>query len=106
MEDDFLSSAADDLQAIEFIRAYLPQDVKPKFTDDDLYYFLDALAEYYTDSGLLDQEPDADGCVDIDTEAVAEAVCQMAKREQIGEFDPADVVWVVQAELEYGEDAE
>ncbi len=106
MEDDFLSVAADDLQAIEFIRAYLPQDVKPKFTDDDLYYFLDALAEYYTDSGLLDQEPDADGCVDIDTETVAEAVCQMARREQIGEFDPADVVWVVQAELEYGESAE
>lgn len=102
-DDDFLLDAEDDLKAVEFIKAYLPQDVKPKFTDEELFYFLDALAEYYTTSGLLEQEPDKDGCIDIDTDAVAAAICKTAKKEHMGEFDPEDVVWIVQAELEYGE---
>ena len=38
MEDDFLLDAEDDARAVEFIQSYLPQDLKDKFTEDDLYY--------------------------------------------------------------------
>ena len=38
MEDDFLKEAEDDLHTVDFIRAYLPQEVKDKFTDDDLFF--------------------------------------------------------------------
>ena len=48
MEDDFLLDAEDDVKAVEFIKNYLPQDLKDKFTDEDLYYILDLIAEYYT----------------------------------------------------------
>ena len=105
MEDDFLSQAEDDLRTVEFIRAYLPQEVKDRFTDDDLFYFIDLLADYYVDSGLLDAEPDADGFVDIDTEAVAKAIAERARKEKYGEFSPEDLLWVVQGELEFGEEA-
>ena len=47
MEEDFLLDAEDDARAVEFIKSYLPQDLKDKFTDDDLYYILDVIAEYY-----------------------------------------------------------
>ena len=40
MEDDFLLEDEDDQKTIEFIKNYLPQDLKEKFTDDDLYYIL------------------------------------------------------------------
>ena len=106
MEEDFLAQAQDDLQTVEFIRAYLPQDVKEKFTDDDLFYFIDLLAEYYVDSGLLEQEPDEDGYVDIDTEAIAKAIAERARKDKYGTFEPEDLIWVVQGELEYGEQEE
>lgn len=103
MEDDFLKEAEDDLHTVDFIRAYLPQEVKDKFTDDDLFYFIDLLADYYVESGLLGAEPDADGFVEIDTEAVAASIASRAKKEGYGEFSPEDLIWVVQGELEFGE---
>ena len=103
MDDDFLAQAEDDLRTVEFIRAYLPQELKGKFTDDDLFYFIDLLADYYVESGLLEEEPDADGFVDIDTEAVAKAIAERAKKEKYGDFSAEDLLWVVQGELEFGE---
>ena len=103
MADDFLAQAEDDLRTVEFIRAYLPQELKGKFTDDDLFYFIDLLADYYVESGLLEAEPDADGFVDIDTEAVAKAIAERAKKEKYGDFSAEDLLWVVQGELEFGE---
>ena len=47
-EDDFLLEDEDDEKTVEFIKNYLPQDLKDKFTDDDLYYILDLIVEYYT----------------------------------------------------------
>ena len=39
LEDDFLLADADDEKTIEFIKNYLPQELKEKFSDDELYYF-------------------------------------------------------------------
>ena len=47
LEDDFLLADADDEKTIEFIKNYLPQELKEKFSDDELYYFLDLIDEYY-----------------------------------------------------------
>ena len=102
-DEDFLEQAEDDLRTVEFIKAYLPQDIKEKFTDDDLFYFIDVLADYYVESGILEQEPGPDGCIDIDTEAIAKAVAERAKKDKYGAFDPEDLIWVVQGELEFGE---
>ena len=104
MEEDFLKEAEDDLRTVEFIRNYLPQEQKEKFTDNDLFYFIDLLADYYVESGLLEQEPDEDGFVDIDTEAIAEAIAKRAKADKYGDFSAEDLLWVVQGELEYGEE--
>ena len=35
-------------KTIEFIKNYLPQDMKEAFSDDDLYYILDLIVDYYT----------------------------------------------------------
>ena len=37
-DNDFLLEDDDDEKTIEFIKNYLPQELKEKFTDDDLYY--------------------------------------------------------------------
>ena len=102
LEDDFLLSDADDEKTIEFIRNYLPQELKDKFSEDELYYFLDLIDEYYSESGILDAQLDADGYGDIDLEQVVEYIVQEAKKDEVGEYDPEEILFVVQGEMEYG----
>lgn len=103
IEDDFLADAEDDRLTVEYIKNYLPQDVKEKFTDDDLYYFLDVIGEYYV--GLIENAKNEEE-IDIDIDAVAQHIAKKAKKEKIGDFDPEDLRWVVDGELEYGDSLE
>ncbi|NDV58905.1 hypothetical protein [Bacteroides sp. 519] len=102
MKDDFLLDETDDEQTIEFIKNYLPQELKEKFTDDELYYFMDVMDEFYAESGILDAEPDEEGYVNIDLEEVAKFIAAEAKKDKIGEYDPEEILFVVQGEMEYG----
>ena len=102
-EEDLLKDAEDDRKTVEYIKNYLPQDLKDKFTEDELYYFIDVIGEYYVD--LLDKHND-DEEIDIDVEEVAKYVAKQAKKDKMGEFDPEDLRWVVDGELEYGETCE
>ncbi len=106
MEDDFLLQDEDDEKTIEFIRNYLPQDLKDKFTDDDLYYIVDLIDEYFTTSGCLDAEPDNEGYIDIDLDAVVDYIVKEAAKNEMGPYAPEDVFFVVQGEMEYGESLE
>lgn len=103
LEDDFLLNDTDDEKTIEFIRNYLPQELKEKFTEDELYYFLDLIDEYYAESGILDAKPDAEGYVEIDLEKIVDYIVNEAKKDEMGEFDPEEILFVVQGEMEYGD---
>lgn len=103
LEEELLQDAEDDARTVEFIKNYLPLDVKDKFTDEDLYYILDVIVEYYATSGVLDAEPDKDGYINIDQEEIVDYVVKQAAKDKMGNFLPDDVMWVVQGELEYGE---
>lgn len=103
IDDAFLLEAEDDAKTIAYIRNYLPQDLKDKFSDEDLYYFLDLIVEYYATSGVLDSKPDKDGFVEIDADKVVEYVIEQAKKDNMGEYLSEDILFVVQGEMEYGE---
>ena len=99
--DEFLQDDLDDEKTIEFIKNYLPQDLKEKFSDDELYYFLDVIDEYYVESGLLDAQPDKDGYIDIDLEKIVDYIIKEARKDEMGEYDPEELLFVVQGEMEY-----
>jgi hypothetical protein len=101
MSDEFLKDDIDDEKTIEFIKNYLPQDLKEKFSDDEFYYFLDLIDEYYVESGILDAQPDADGCVEIDLEKIVDYIVKEAKKDDMGNYDPEEILFVVQGEMEY-----
>ena len=101
-EDDFLLEDEDDEKTVEFIKNYLPQDLKDKFTDDDLYYILDLIVEYYTTSGCLDAQPDEEGYINIDQDEIVDFIVTEAAKTEMGPYDPEDVFFVVQGEMEYG----
>ena len=102
-EEDLLADAEDDRRTVEFIRQYLPQEQKEKFSDEEIFYFLDVIAEYYTD--LIERTGDEEE-VDIDIDAVAAHIAQQAKKDRMGDFDPEDLRWVVDGELEYADQQE
>lgn len=99
--DEFLQDDLDDEKTIEFIKNYLPQDLKDRFSDDELYYFLDVIDEYYVESGILDAQPDEDGYIDIDLEKIVDYIIKEVRKDEMGEFDPEELLFVVQGEMEY-----
>jgi len=99
-EDELRLDEEENRREIEFIRERLPQEMKTHFSDDDLYYFLDAIVDYYYDSGILESTADE---VDIDLQQVADAVTEQAHKDKLGTFDPAEVVYIVEADMDFQE---
>ena len=86
---------------LAFIRGQLPPTIKKFYSDKDILYMMDLIVDYYYSSGILESEDDE---VDIDMEAVAEHVCKRAKEEGFSSsFNPQDVFFIVQADLEFQE---
>lgn len=103
MADEFMIEDLDDDKTVEFIRNYVSQELKEKLADDDLDFFLDTICDYYCEAGTFDQEPDAEGCVDVDVEAVADYLLKEAKKHKVEGYDLDDMIQIVNGELEYGE---
>ena len=99
-EDELRMDEEENRREIEFIRERLPQELKSAFSDDNLYYFLDAIIDYYYDSGILES---TDEEVEIDLQQVAEAVAEQARRDKVGKFSPDDVFFVVEADMDFQE---
>ena len=97
-EDELRIDEEENRREIEFIRERLPQELKPHFSEDDLYYFLDAIVDYYYDSGILESTAEE---VDIDLQQVADAVAEQARRDKQGNFDPEELYYVVEAEMDF-----
>ena len=95
LDEELLQEAEDDRLTVEYIQNYLPQELKERFTEEELYYFLDVLVDYYTTSGILDATPDKDGYIDIDIEAIAEHLSRQAKRDKMGDFTPEELAALV-----------
>lgn len=96
--DEFSIEDLDDEKTIAYIRERLPQDLKEKFSDDEFYYFLDTIYDYYDKSGILDSNNEY---VDIDIDEIARFIAKEAKKNNIGEYDPEELFFIVEGELAY-----
>ena len=96
LEDDFLKDDLDDEKTIEYINNYMPQELKEKFSDDEFYYFLDLIDEYYSESGILDVEPDEEGCVEVDLGQIVDYIIKEANKDEMGDYDQEENLFVVQ----------
>lgn len=103
LEDDFSKNDVDDEKTIEYIKNYLPQELKEKFTDDEFYYFLDLIDDYYSQSDALDAQADEDGYVEIDLEKVVEYIVKESRKDGMGNYNPEEIFFIVQGEMEYAE---
>lgn len=103
MSDKIEDGIYDDAEAVKFIQARLPQEVKGKYSDDDIVLMTDLMVEYYERNGWLDA--DADEEIDIDIDDIVSYVSRACKKDKDCHFDtnPEFIRWVVEAELDYEE---
>ena len=100
-KDDLLIYDEDD--SVKFIQNFLPQDMKGKFSNDDINYIVDLIYDFYESKGFLNEDPDKDGDVEIDEDELISYVIKNAKKVGVGKFEPEEISFIVQGELEYCE---
>jgi len=93
----------DDDEAVKYIRNYLPQELKEKFSDDDISYIIDLIYEFYESKGLFesDNDDDDDECVEVDEDELIQFVVKNAQKDGVGKFMTDEIAFIVQGELEY-----
>ncbi|HBK29472.1 MAG TPA: hypothetical protein DDZ04_06915 [Parabacteroides sp.] len=97
-QDDFIY---DDVESMKFIKNYLPQELKEKFSDDDIYYIVDLIYDFYNSKGFMDENGDDDSEIEIDEEELTSYVIKNAKKDGVGKFLPEEIQFIIQGELEY-----
>lgn len=89
----------DEDDSVKFIQNYLPQELKGKFSNDDINYIVDPIHDFYESNGILDD--DGDDEIEIDEEEVVNYVIKNAQKDGVGKFEPEEITFIVQGELEY-----
>lgn len=94
----------DDLEAVAFIRNYIPQELKEKVSDDDIVYLVDLIYDFYESRGILGEElADDEGEFEFDDEELLDYVVKNASKDEIGQFEKDEIRFIVQGEMAYTE---
>ena len=78
IDDEILKGAESDAEEVQFIKNYMGSECEDNFSEEDLYYCLDVMLEFFEKANSA---ADADGFIDIDTEEVAKFIQKKAKKE-------------------------
>ena len=101
-DEELIQDQEENKREIAFIREQLPSDLKELYTDDQLVWMLDTIADYFYESGILESDDDE---VDVDIDEVSGYLCKQAENEKWSRLDPDEVRFVVEADLDYQENS-
>ena len=96
MEENFIDKY-DDSEAVSFILNYLPMELKEKFTEDDIYYILDASEDYYGQSNFFETDDETE------ERELIEYIAREAAKDNVGQFTGEDILFVLRGEEAYFE---
>lgn len=101
-EKDLLQYDEDD--AVKYIQNYIPQEIKGKYSNDEINYIIDIVYDYYEDKGIMNEnDTDDDSIVDIDEDEIIAYVLKNTKKDKIKDFTSEDIAFIIQGELAYCE---
>lgn len=103
LDDEILHDAAEDAQAINYVRTQLPDALKERYTEDVLQQVIDITVDVLASSDILDAEADADGYVNIDMDTIASEVAKQAAADGLGQFEVDDLLVVIEAWMDFDE---
>lgn len=93
----------DEDDAVKYIQNYLPQELKGKFSNDEINYIIDVIYDFYEDKGLMNMDAQDDQIVDIDEDEMIEFVMKNTKKDKIKNFSSEEITFIIQGELAYCE---
>lgn len=91
----------DEDDAVKFIQNSLPQELKGKFSNDEINYIIDIVYDFYEDKGLMDEEDDSEEFIDIDEDELIEFVLKNTRKDKIKDFKAEEISFIVKGELDY-----
>lgn len=93
----------DEDAAVKFIQKYLPQDLKNKFSNDEINYIIDIIYDFYDDKGLMNIDKQENEMVEIDEDEMISFVLKNTKKDKINHFTADEITFIIQGELAYCE---
>ncbi len=90
----------DEDEAVRYILNVLPQELKEKYSHDDIVYVTDVVYDYYEQKGLFDEQ--AGDEVELDEEDIIEFARKCARKDGM-KIDDEDMPFLVRGELDYEE---
>ena len=99
MADELM--AYDEEQAVKFIRSFIPENIRDKYTDDEILLVIDIIWDYYESKGLLEVSADADEEDETDVEALSAYVGKELKKDGEVVMDGSEINQIVKGELAY-----
>ena len=103
MSKDIDSISYDEDDAVEFIQNNLPQELKGKFSGDDINYIVDIMYDFYDEKGFLNSDASDEDLVNFDEDELINYVFKNTKKDKIGSFSLEEITFIVQGELQYCE---
>lgn len=94
--------AYDEDRAVEFIRDFLPEEIKDKYTDDEILMVIDIIWDWYESKGLTtipaDDEEDEE---EVDIDAMTAYAAKEIRKDGEMVMDSHDIKFIIQGELAY-----
>ncbi|MDR1719287.1 MAG: hypothetical protein LBR67_04105 [Dysgonamonadaceae bacterium] len=94
-ENDELIDYDEDV-AVAFMQNYLPQELKGRFSDDDLFYLLDLMCEFYEKNDYFNDDDE-----EKEERELIAFIIKEAKKNEIGDYTAEEIVMVLRAEEAY-----
>lgn len=93
----------DEEEAVKFIQNYLPQEMKGKYSNDEINYIIDIIYDFYEEMGYMNDDSDESSTVEIDEDEITSYVLKYTKKDKINNFSAEDITFIIQGELAYCE---
>lgn len=89
----------DEDDSIVFIQNHLPENLKNKFSDDEVNYIVDLIYEFYETEGFFEGDDDTD--IEIDVDELLLFVIKNVQKDKVRDFSEDDIENIVAGELAY-----
>jgi hypothetical protein len=93
MADEFIY---DEEAAVKFIRQSLPDDLKEKFSENEVYYLLDVICDFYDERDFLSDDDE-----EKEERELTQYIIAQAKKDKVGDYTEDEIRIVLAAETAY-----
>lgn len=95
-EQDFIY---DEEAAVAYIQNQLPLDLKDKFSEDNIYYLLDTICDFYDNNDYLNEDDNEEK----EERELINYLISQAKKDEIGVYNEEEIRLFLRAEDAYND---